>query len=806
MDTNVNNNAIQFITIKEDGALEISIEAIEFLSSLKNQQIAIVSINGKSQQHKTCTINKVFNDNVSFNTNTSTEGIWLWGTPITLDNGVKVIVMDTQGLDKNNSYSQKIFKLSILISTCFIYITQTAIDAEAIEFLSYFTEDANKIKINETYSDNHLEQLSDYFPHFIWITPYINDKDADIYLDEHLTTNMKKVFLRRNCLMLLPNDNDNDYGHITTFIKKTIKAKKIDNFNIDGNSLFGIVQNYIDIINDEEQPPEIYKAMENVLLSKGKNISEVCFDNFKINVNNALSNKLPTNIETIYKTYNDLLDKETITFCDNVTGTLTVKQSGEYIIKLYSRTRDELASIIETNKEAIDEWLDMIYKEIKLTFDLRNVTSLDDMKQFFISYYNDLYIYLNKFVDIPYVDDNNKNIICVLVKIVSDFIKDKMNVFMETLTDNYNTIVKHNNEHKETLTLDIKKLNEQLIEVNGSNDKKNAMISELNKTNMELESKYEKLMRDMKAKEKEYQNNINIEVQKYQKNEMYYQNQVKEKENIITSLESKISKLTKELTEASKTSANKISELNKENLKLNVEIERLKGEKRHTSSSLDTQSMNLQSIFKNIQTTLVEFKESVDKLDRDNENVFKKTYLETSAKDIEYKSREWINEIRTFREEQIRIMNENYEKIITKARDEIEELNFELTKKNFALNEQIEQNKTNNERIEDINKKIIELTEISESKDKIIKTKNDTIQLLETKLNDYTRIREDLEIQLNNSIVKFKMLEDEIENIFILFDSVMTRKKDKFEKDVTKLSQENQNKIMKLAKVHKFIK
>ena len=76
----------------------------------------------------------------------------------------------------------------------------------------------------------------------------------------------------------------------------------------------------------------------------------------------------------------------------------------------------------------------------------------------------------------------------------------------------------------------------------------------------------------------------------------------------------------------------------------------------------------------------------------------------------------------------------------------------------------------------------------------------------ETKLNDYTRIREDLEIQLNNSIVKFKMLEDEIENIFILFDSVMTRKKDKFEKDVTKLSQENQKKIMKLAKVHKFIK
>ena len=117
-------------------------------------------------------------------------------------------------------------------------------------------------------------------------------------------------------------------------------------------------------------------------------------------------------------------------------------------------------------------------------------------------------------------------------------------------------------------------------------------------------------------------------------------------------------------------------------MKLHVEIERLKGQgNKGGQNSMDGKSgVNLQQLFKGIQSTFLEFKESVDKLDRENENVFKTKYLELSTKEIESKSKNWIDEIRLYREDQLKALNENYEKTLKKVRDEVEELNFELTK------------------------------------------------------------------------------------------------------------------------------
>ena len=109
---------------------------------------------------------------------------------------------------------------------------------------------------------------------------------------------------------------------------------------------------------------------------------------------------------------------------------------------------------------------------------------------------------------------------------------------------------------------------EQLNEEKKNSEKKHQESSDLNKTYLELESKCEKLQREIRAKEKEFQNNIDIEIKKNQKTEQYYQNQIQEKESIISGLETKIEKLSKELVEIGKDHSNKIAELNRENLKL----------------------------------------------------------------------------------------------------------------------------------------------------------------------------------------------------------------------------------------------
>ena len=186
--------------------------------------------------------------------------------------------------------------------------------------------------------------------------------------------------------------------------------------------------------------------------------------------------------------------------------------------------------------------------------------------------------------------------------------------------------------------------------------------------------------------------------------------------------------------------------------------------------------------------------------------MFKTKYLELSTKEIESKSKNWIDEIRLYREDQLKALNENYEKTLKKVRDEVEELNFELTKKNYSLNEQTQINDTYKDKIKEVNTKLEEVTQLSDSKENVIKTQNDNIQLLEKRLTDIQRNKEDLELKLNKYIVDFKMQEDELENVIIVIDSIFAKKKDRFEHALQKLNAETRNQIVQRAKTSKFFK
>jgi hypothetical protein len=208
--------------------------------------------------------------------------------------------------------------------------------------------------------------------------------------------------------------------------------------------------------------------------------------------------------------------------------------------------------------------------------------------------------------------------------------------------------------------------------------------------------------------------------------ESYYANQILEKDKTISTLEQKIEKYNKEMNDLTREHSSKTNELNKENTKLHVEIERVKGqEKKGKGDVFDSKNTNLQSLFKTIQTIFMEFKDSVDKLDREKENVFKTKYLELSTKEIEGKSRNWIEEIRIFREDQIRAISENYEKTISKLRDDYDEANFALTKANYSLNEEIQLKETYKTKYEDSKKEVHDYINISNYKDNIINTQKE---------------------------------------------------------------------------------
>ena len=794
---------IQLVYI-EDGMIEPTTDAINMLTALKNQKISVLSINGPLSSGKSSLANKILNKNMTgFKSGEKTQGIWIWGNPIKLENGTKLLVLDFQGLNKDDdeNISHKLFILSVLLSTCLIYNTSGELNDSIINDFVYYTDLTNKINLYADKNDklNNIDNLKEYFPELIFINDK-SDKDSikDTIEKNPLCDKVLKLFEKRDYI------NSQNIDELIEKIQKEIKFKVLDNNIIDGDDLFGLLQNFIDFMNDGETPI-IHSALENVLLSKAKNQSEGILEEFRTSFNKKIT--YPMSITTIYKIYFELQQKAIGDFCKKVDKIISPVQTGEYILKICTNMEKELEAILENNKDHYDEWFNMEYKNISGELGKLNLESIEQIKTFILSYTSTFKSCLDKFLSIPN-SDFCQNLITVLSKIFQDFVVAKLNDIGEKINDIYENNSKEFTNNITNLNNDIKKLNEQIDNNKKLLDDKNKEKSEANKNYLELETKLDKLTRELKAKEQEFENNLNIEKQNYQKMETYNNTQLKEKDQTIANLEAKIEKLNQDILGSNKDSLIKINELNRENIKLQGEIERMKKQegKGGSNSLYNEQSANLQTLFKSIQSTFMEFKESVDKLDKENENVFKTKYLENSTKEVEDKLKNCVSDIKTFCDNQVKTMNDNYEKEIKKVKDKYDELNFELTKKNAEVKEQTELKEANENKLKEQSKQITELNEISKSKDSLINTQNDNIKMYQDKVNDYKKTKEDLELSLAQNIYNFKMKEDEFDSLFMVFEGIISKKKDKYEHSISKLSPEIKENLQAMIKKYKFFK
>ena len=791
---------IQLVYIS-DGMIEPTVEAINLLTALKNEKLSILSLNGPLSSGKSFLANNILNKSSSgFKSGEKTQGIWIW--PITLKDNSKLLVLDCQGLNKKDeeNISHKLFILSVLLSSYAVYTTRGELNDEAINDFIYYTDLSNKINVHGDKNSklNNIDNLKNYFPELI----FVNDTSPKEGIEDKIEKNplcdkTLKLFEKRTYI------NSQNHQEILDKVQNNIKIKSIDNNVMDGDSLFGLVQNYIDFINDGDHPV-IHSALENVLLSKVKNVCESVIDDFKKNLHKNV--KYPMSINDIYKAYLNLQQKHFVEFSQKIEKFATSAQTGEYIQKMCADMEKELESILETNKDYYDEWFSMEYNKFEQELGKLKFESIAEIKLFILSYTSAFKNCLADFLKIPN-SDFCQNLINVLSKIFQNFVVVKLSNIGDKINEMYENYSQECNNNIDNLNNNIKKLNEQIDNNQKLLNDKNKEKSEVNKNYLELETKLDKLTRELKTKEQEFENNLNIEKQNFQRMEAYNNTQIKEKDETISQLESKIEKLNQELQGSNKESFMKATELNRENIKLQGEIERLKKEGGKGKSDVyNEQSANLQTLFKNIQSTFMEFKESVDKLDKENENIFKTKYLENSTKEIEDKLKNCVTELRTFCENQVKTMNDNYEKEIKKVKDQYEELSFEFSKKNAEIQEKIDQKEESENKLKETSKQITELQKISESKDSLIQTQNDALKMFDEKVKDYIKQKENLEMSLAKSIYDFKMKEDEFDSLFMVIEGIIARKKDKYEHNLTKLSTDVKNTLQSLVKQYKFFK
>ena len=786
---------IQLVSIK-DGILETTAEAINVLTGLKNTKLIILSINGPLGSGKSTLANNLINKNEhGFKAGVKTEGIWIWGKPIVIDDGIRLLILDCQGINNNNkddinNINQKLFILSILLSTSLIYVTKGEITNEMISEFFSFTDLSERINIEDT-NNNTKVNISDNLKNFIPEIFFMNDTLKKEEIQNLIEKNpehekLYNLFESRN---YLKND---DYKEILDKIKLEKKFKMIKDNIIDGDALFGLLQNYIDFMNNNENPV-INSALQNILLSKANNESEYITEQFKNSFNKKLENKYPISINDIYKLYFELQKKYMCQFCPKVENYLKLNQIGEYLKKIFINMEKELETSLETNKDYYDEWFGMEYKELEEVMNKINIESITDIKHCFSNYTSTMQTCFNKFLNIPNIDFC-KNLITILSKIFQEFVVSKLNKIGEELNTMYQNLSKENNINIEALKNQIKKLNEQ-IENNkiASNDSNTS-----NKNYLELESKLEKLNHEMKEKEKEYENNINIEIQKYKKFEDYTNNQIKENEKKISELESKIEKLNQELLGA-----------NQQNMKLQAQMSQNLSQKTENINSINLpqeSGLNLQNLFINIQNIFMDFKNSIDKLDKENENIFNLKKLENFTKETETKFGDCTLDIKNFFQNQIKELGQNYEREIKKLKDEYDKINFELIKKNNDIIEQTKLKEVCEIKLKESEKQINELNELSKSKDELIESHEKNLKIYEDKINEYKKTKEDLELSLARNIYNFKMKEDEFESLFMVIEGIVSRKKEKFEHNLNKLSPEAKNMVESLVKQYKFFK
>jgi len=215
---------------------------------------------------------------------------------------MKVLLIDTEGfagIDETSNHDTRIFLFSLLLSSFFIYNSVGNIDENALQNLSLVVNLAKEIQIKSSGQEVDPEEVSQYFPSFLWVVrdfalklvdqngSPINPKD---YLEQALTTQkgisdtiesknrirrlLKHFFRDRDCVtMVRPLENEKDLQKLDELpdeqlraefvdqlkkvrrkILRSIKPKTLNGRTLNGHMLLEIIKAYIQAINSGGVP------------------------------------------------------------------------------------------------------------------------------------------------------------------------------------------------------------------------------------------------------------------------------------------------------------------------------------------------------------------------------------------------------------------------------------------------------------------------------------------------------------------------------------------------------------------------
>ena len=768
--------------------LEVTNEGMEYLNQLNTNLIGIISIIGPQKSEKSYFANLILGEKIVFDSTKETSGIYMYGQPIAQGENTDLLVLDTEGLYKpinsGTNYDKQSFILSCLTSSILVYNTDETIQDCINKFTNLAKESLSCIKKIE---GKDLTSTDMPLVYFILHNNNIDSNTANQQFRNLVKDNpIFSIFFQNYKICVLKNAgdinitkdknkkyqgikieevgslDDQDYKQKAKLIKDQImndlEPKKINNCNIDGKCLFGIIQSFVDSLNKNE---------DIILFNQFNNVLALCLSDVVDSINysftaDKLNEKLNANIsyeetflDIIKVTFNDCLMEQYDKF--KATPIVKISPSIKVIDNIKLIFNKCLSILCENIQANVDKKAKIINEINKLEFPgkIKNSNVEQFLNEFTCFIYEKILAPLFEKNELKI--QNNDKILQVL--------KDKIFGTLEKFSPDIQNII-----YK--LVEENKKLKNEFIQF------KTNHLSEIEKKDEEiirLKLKIDKSERDLHQSKLTTQNMINSEQQKYRQLEEKYNKEINEKNNKI-----------KELIKNINDTANMSSGGNATGNDINININNIN----------NNQIANLKKDYNDITNIFVNYKILVNKLITDKEFFFGNILIDKNIGNLKKKYPEIFD-----------LLNE---------KESLEECAKVFDKEKERLNNIITEYK------EQINELENEIKELKDKLENANKTAEENIRLYEVKVSNYNDLQElydgleitmqENEIKLKDNIKKAKeeeflrvkeMFVKEINGLNEIIQSIFSKDKARFDKNLDNVSAESKNNLINWESLYK---
>ena len=826
---------------------ELNKDGVDFIKSLSNKKISIISVIGPKSSGKSFLSNQlvgIFNNGFNIGsiqnaTECCTKGIWVWGKPI-INNDTYMLILDSEGFQSEKEeqikYNQKIFILLNLISSIVIY---------------------NYKKDDESDENNNISEqvIKNSYDLFFKLLPILDNVKLDNNNNNQLTNeNISKfIWLFRDYTV----SDFNKYNDIINSIVQgnenynTLFKNKINYSSLplpmEENDM--LINLYLDEDDDGKGGPfdEEYKKKIDVFKKSifGSSEPKILAGNpMTSSLLEALLNDYVKSLslnETIYvngplnKFINEQLDKIKNNVIDNLRNNLNVKNNNinDLSIKIknsFEVLSDKAFDLYGESKvannyviENINIIIDLFGKELIEKYINNNITEYNDLIKNLISQKEassplssnkiskkeDIKSFYNTFNE-EIKKDLDNNIFDSKYEFINSFPLLK-NYFEKCIFNHINTYI-DNIDNFFDITIKEQQASEELTKIVEEKNKEiNNQKTQIEKMTLEIND----LKNNIESKEKENAKTLQTKREEYEKLEQEKKTIIEEKNNLIKELQEKNNTLElekKELIEKNENLQKNLDEYTNKNKELEQKVnEFIEKEKRKPKPQMvnvkEEDLPKLVELFNEIQSATKEYNETIKLFTNNKSKIFfHNKFIEDSKNSMNDNCSGWVQELQKMAKERLESKDNIYIQEINNLKEEKNKINEELNKSK----EEIEKIKNEKNNLAEELKLANDIKNDIESYKKDCETE---IKLLENSNKIYKEKDEENEkkiqkIEFDLSIFKAesKMKDDEIQLTVNAFKSLLEKNKKNFDNLLKKLSPNIQEELTSIGKRHKLIK